>query len=369
LTENYEWQTEAVEKWVKNGRKGVLQAVPGAGKTRAGSVIVQSVIAEKSPETPKIAIICPTLQIMKQWGDELEKLGLEENNDTLFIRTYFWAAKLSEIWHDEFDLVIYDECHSLMSDVRAKAFNIKKKAFFGLSATPLDSPRLLGGVFLRIGWDEANISPFKIKYVMFPLKHDQQYQYKALTNEVKNAYIAHDEGRIKHEQLMITVMKRRNFVYNLKERIELAVQVALEHPKDRIMIFAERLEQVERISQQLLSKGIQNAVYTSNHDTLDLYQDKKVRVLVSSKMVKEGFNDPETSIGVIASTPLTERNQVQTVGRIIRFFPDKVAEIYIFLASGTSDDKLRQNGMPGETIEYYGGAIDPSFDYIMGLWK
>lgn len=368
--DDYEWQKQVVDKWAKNGYKGVLQAVPGAGKTRAGVIIAQSVIAEKGPEMPKIAIICPTLQIMHQWSEALEAIGLEDDNENVFIRTYFWAAKLSEVKHFPFDLVIYDECHSLLSEKRSKALKIEKTKFLGLSATPLESPKFLGGVFLKVDWDEANISPFRVKYVMFPMTANQRMAYERLSTDVKNAFVAFNEERITHEQLMIIVMKRRNLVYNIPERIEYAVQLVKEHPKDRIMVFAERLDQVHRISRQLAEKGIPNAVYTSDTDMLDLYKDKKVRVLVSSKMVKEGFNDPETSIGIIASTPLTERNQVQTVGRIIRFFPDKVAEIYILLASGTTDEKLERNGLPGDTIEVWpGSAIDPSFDYIMEMWR
>jgi superfamily II DNA or RNA helicase len=54
-------------------------------------------------------------------------------------------------------------------------------------------------------------------------------------------------------------------------------------------------------------------------------------------MVREGFNDVDTDCGVIMATTLSESFHIQTIGRIIRFKPGKMATIHILLANNTSD--------------------------------
>jgi superfamily II DNA or RNA helicase len=362
MMEDYEWQKTVPILWEKNGRKGVVKAVPGAGKTRAGVRIAQIVLAENP--LAQILIVAPTTQIMKQWEQAITETDKVANFQ---IKTYFWAAKTAKQPHETYDLVIFDECHSLNSEVRSAALEIRKKAWIGLSATPLGSEQKLGGLLKTVGWDEANISPFEISYIKFPLTLEQQVIYKRLTDEVKNAYIAHEHDQIDESQLMMTVMKRRNYVYKLGERVRITLELVKKHPDDRIIIFAERLEQVNEIAANLYAKGMACAIYTSETDQIEYFKNHDVRILVTSRMVKEGFNDPTTSIGIIASTPLTERNQVQTIGRIIRFFPDKVADIYIILAAGTTDERLIRDGMKGKILNYQEGQFVVSARPIRGI--
>ena len=63
---------------------------------------------------------------------------------------------------------------------------------------------------------------------------------------------------------------------------------------------------------------------------------------ISVGMLKEGFDDPGTNIGIIVSTPLSESFNIHAIGRIIRYKPKKFAEVHIILANRTSDSKVLQ---------------------------
>jgi len=325
--EDYEWQKKVIKLWEKNGRKGIIKAVPGAGKTRAGFKVIDYIWKE-NPDA-KILIVCPTKQIISQWKELFKETSID-------IKTYFWASKQDA----EYDLIIFDECHSLLSPVRQKALNIKCKWVLGLSATPEKSYELIGKIFLEVDWEEANVAPFNVEYIVFNMEKRQIAAHEMLTRSVKNAIRALEEREIRHDQYMQIIMRRRSFVYNLPQRIDKTVELVKENPNDRIIIFSERLDQINKIMAKLFAEGIGCSIYTSEFDTLKSYLDHETRVLVTSKMIKEGFNDPTTTLGIVASTPLSQRNHVQTIGRIIRAFPGKIAKIYILLASGTSDMKL-----------------------------
>ena len=356
MSEDYEWQRNIAEKWAKRGHRGVLRAVPGAGKTKAGVNVIKSILQPGLPL--KIVILAPTKEIIKQWEmaltDKSDGLSIQQLMENDFqIKSYFWGAKH---YDEPADLVVYDECHSLLSEVRRKALDIPKKMYIGLSATPGESVSLLGGLLENIGWDEANIAPFDIEYVTFPLSGSELMKYKYLTNDVKRV-MSDEERDIPQTERMMVIMKRRSFVYELPKRLDIALHLVKANKGQRIIIFAERLEQVENLSRVLATAGYPNAVYTSDRDTLERYKSKEVNILITSRMVKEGFNDPSTTLGILVSTPLSERNQVQTVGRIIRFYPEKTARIYIILAEGTTDMRLAKGGMPGSVSRFEDGLL------------
>ena len=77
----------------------------------------------RSQAQAKVLVSAPTRTIIRQWEEELTAAS---------VATYFWAAKNGGVY----DLVVYDECHSLLSPVRAESAGYKKPdARIGLSAT------------------------------------------------------------------------------------------------------------------------------------------------------------------------------------------------------------------------------------------
>ena len=328
----YKWQEDAVKLWKINGKKGIIKAVPGAGKTQAGIEIIKSVILD-NPNS-KVIILCPNNQIINQWNDYIDKQI--DNSDNIHVITYFEGVK-----HKNADLVVFDECHSILSPVRSKVLNIKSSYIIGLSATPMDSDKKIGSIFINISWGNANVAPFEIIYQKFNMTFEQTNKYSLLGVLVKNAMIAYNEEKINHEQLMTIIMKRRSFVYNLPQRLSLTIDLINQNINERIIVFSERLEQINELHEYLNNTlKVPTSIYTSEKDTISDYINKKTNILLSSKMIKEGFDDPSTTVGIVLSTPLTERNHIQTVGRIVRSYPKKKAKIIVLLAKGTTDETL-----------------------------
>lgn len=336
---DYSWQEKAFDLWNKNNRRGVLRAVPGAGKTRTGCRIIAKIL-EENPSA-HIQIVAPTKAILFQWDAEIKAQNL--NNFDIQLITYLRAVKLNEL--STTDLVVFDECHSLLSPVRGKALNPKQKWVLGLSATPDGAENIIGPVFLDIGWDEANIAPFELTYVTFPMTDEEQGEYQRLTSNIRTTNEMLDDDGIADEALMQVIMRRRDFVYKLSGRIPLAQKLIMKHIGTKMMVFCERLDQVRYLSGWLIKQEINHSICTAEEDTIEDFRQNKTSILISAKMVREGYNDPEVKIGIIVSTSLSARNQIQTIGRITRAMPDKLAKLYWFVARGTSDEDLIVNGV------------------------
>lgn len=328
----YNWQKEAYKLWIQNDMKGIIKAVPGAGKTQAGIEIIKCVLMENP--NAKIIVLCPNNQIIQQWKKYVNEQIKDFNN--IFIITYFEAIK-----HETADFMIFDECHSILSPVRSKVLDIKCVCYLGLSATPMNSDEKIGSVFVDISWGNANVAPFEIIYQKFDMNAEQHSEYYSLTNSVKNAFRSYNKDEISHDKLMAIIMKRRSFVYNLPQRLSYTIDLINQNINERIIVFSERLEQINELYDYLNNTlNIPTSIYTSEKDTISDYINKKTNILLSSKMIKEGFDDPSTTVGIVLSTPLTERNHIQTIGRIVRNYPDKKARIIVLLARGTTDETL-----------------------------
>lgn len=335
----YKWQETAPLEWDKVNRHGIIQGVPGSGKTQAGVEIIKF-ITKENPSS-KTLILCPTRQIIEQWKNYIASNNLDKFN--IIVTTYFKAVDCTQ----EFDLIIYDESHSLMSEKRNKVLKIKTKYKLGLSATPMDSDKFVGPIFIKIPWKEANVSPFDVKLEYFNLSPDESATYRKHTHQVSKALKLYDADQMSREIFMTIIMKRRSFVYTLPRRIQLTIDLLKKYKNQRIIIFSERLSQIEQLKKSIRHNlKVPFSVHTSKEDTISDYINKKTNILITSKMIKEGFDDSSTHIGILVSTPLSHRNHIQTLGRIVRAYPNKNAEIHIILASGTTDENLKQHSPP-----------------------
>lgn len=81
------------------------------------------------------------------------------------------------------------------------------------------------------------------------------------------------------------------------------------------------------------------------------FKDKttKVRIISTARALDEGFDIEGIELGLIASGSATERQQIQRLGRSIRFVEGKIALIINLYLKGTQDEqwaKKRQANTP-----------------------
>ena len=80
---------------------------------------------------------------------------------------------------------------------------------------------------------------------------------------------------------------------------------------------------------------------------LDAFREGRYPVLVTSKVLNEGIDVPEASVGVVVSGSGSTREHVQRLGRILRPVDGKRAVLYELISKGTSEfyvsDRRRQH--------------------------
>ena len=63
---------------------------------------------------------------------------------------------------------------------------------------------------------------------------------------------------------------------------------------------------------------------------------------MTSRVLNEGVDVPEASVGVMLSGTATEREYIQRLGRILRKAKGKKATLYEVITEGTSEERVSQ---------------------------
>lgn len=360
------WQTEALSLWEAGGHRGIIEVVTGGGKT---------VFALSCIETLGVAtaiVVVPTVALLDQWWEEVAaffELRLDDIHvisasgkvrpGTINLVVLNTASKIFPCDVRGPYILVVDECHKAASAKFRKALEGNPVATLGLSATPerpyddgLTEVLLpkLGPIIFRYTYRDALrdkvIVPFDLKNVVFDLEEDRQAEYDRLTKAIGRSInrLGVEDDRT------IALLLRRSRVLNLSNnRIRLALRLVLAHRKDRCLVFHEDIDACDAIHEVLSAAGIRSGVYHSKMrlrqraEVLSAYRRGEISTLVTCRALDEGFNVPETEIGIIAASTATRRQRIQRLGRILRPSKDKSgATIYSLVATEPEINRLRQ---------------------------
>ena len=68
----HDWQDEALDNWIKKGKKGIIEAVTGSGKTFLALAAIHHMYGES--KKLRTIVVVPTIALQIQWKDRIEKL-------------------------------------------------------------------------------------------------------------------------------------------------------------------------------------------------------------------------------------------------------------------------------------------------------
>ncbi|MBI2267128.1 MAG: DEAD/DEAH box helicase [Armatimonadetes bacterium] len=148
----FPWQEEAFQAWLSAGKRGIIKAVTGSGKTLVALAAIRSCLRENG----RAAVVVPTTALLLQWKSQLrEKLGIPDEQIGLGGGGYrcrplrqavtVWVLNsarkhLSHAFGESPGqnpvLLVVDECHRAGSRENAKLFCAPYNQAMGLSATP-----------------------------------------------------------------------------------------------------------------------------------------------------------------------------------------------------------------------------------------
>ena len=380
------YQVDAYDAWVKNSYSGIFAMATGTGKT----ITALNCVLEEYKKTKKyqIIIVVPTIDLVNQWKEELEKFNYSNilqvsskhkwnsefvryvqdinygiNNNIAIITTYksFVNDKFYKLFNkvQEHFTLIADEAHNIGSKEVLKKFKLlKTPRKIALSATPKRNYDPLGTKNIEkifndtepytyvFSLERAIKEKYLTRYLYYPkivkLNDDEFEEYKIITKKL--IPFMSDEGLEEGAQMLL--LKRKQIIHKARNKQSVFLEILNElNDKNKLshaFVFAPEGKYKDN-DENILNSFIKitTANYskirvdsftskdTNRADILKSFENGVLDIIFAMKALDEGVDIPRTEVGIFTSSTGNPRQYIQRRGRVLRKHPDKdIAIIY-----------------------------------------
>jgi superfamily II DNA or RNA helicase len=326
-------QHQALKEAMQFKRSG-LQLATGAGKTKVGLDYITVL-----PDTYKVLVVAPKIDIFKSWIDDAKKFEVEELLDRITFSTYLSLTKHNP---EEYDILILDEAHSLKATA-LPFLNSYRGRILGLTGTP---PKYLTSekgqpIKYVFKTDKAVENEILNDYHIFvhylDLNRNKTMQTKQgwMTSErAQYDWISREIDGAIGNSLMFKTIQRINFLkqFDTKEHYAKNLLEQLDQ-KEKIIIFANTIDQAERLCK--------HSHHSKNKNSpLEAFKTGEITRLSCVEQLSEGVNIPNLKNAIIlhsysGGSPKAQ----QKFGRMLRLPTDQTATVHILCYRNTVDEK------------------------------
>jgi superfamily II DNA or RNA helicase len=391
--ELYRWQLDALVSWLRCGRRGVIEAVTGSGKTD----VAIAAAADALRRGRFVLVIVPSRVLMEQWHGRLRiaipearigRLG-DSGKDVptscdVLVATRHSAAAFKPVPPDGVGgLIIADECHGLGGGILRRAMLPQYEERLGLTATlergdDAVTELLLpyfGGICYRYGFEQAIADGVcarpRVAFVGVPLTVDERAEYAEVEQRLVNARhhlrmvrdmplepfgdflaaVAHlaegdsgADGRAARDYLD-SFAKRRQIVAQSIGKYELLGGLAPAiRDADGALVFTETVRAANHAINRLdplvsidLITG--STARGQRREILDDLRIRRLDAVAAPRVLDEGIDVPDANLGIVMSASRTRRQMIQRMGRILRRKRAGVAARFVIMfAKDTLED-------------------------------
>ncbi len=393
VRELYRWQLDALISWLRCGRRGVIEAVTGSGKTDVAIAAASDALRRGR----FVLVVVPTRVLMEQWHGRLTaalpearigRLGdsgtdVPASCDVLVATRHSAAARRPAPPGGAGGLLIVDECHGLGGRVLRRALLPQYAERLGLTATLERSDEgvtelllpYFGGICHRYGFEQAIADGVcarpRVAFVGVELSVDERVEYAAIEQRLVSARqhlrhvrempvepfgdflaaVAHlaerdsgADGRAAREYLD-AFSKRRQIVAQTIGKYELLGSLAPAiKDADGALVFTETVRAANHAINRLdplvsidLITG--STARRQRREILDHLRVRRLDAVAAPRVLDEGIDVPDANLGVVMSASRTRRQMIQRMGRILRRKRAGVAARFVIMfAKDTLED-------------------------------
>ena len=411
--------------WLACGRRGVVEAVTGSGKTDVA--IAAAIDARRRGLF--VLVVVPSRVLIEQWcarlagampGAVIGRLGdgsvdAPEDCDIL-VSTRHSAASHRPLPPDgRAGLLIADECHGFGGGILRKSLLPQYQERLGLTATLERSDNAVttlllpyfGGLCYRYGFAEAIADGVcaqpRVAFVGVALSIEERAEYVATESQLVNArqhlrrvkdmplepfgaFLAavghladHDsgpDGRAARDYLD-AFSKRRQIVAQSSGKYELLGQFAPAiKAANGALLFTETVRAAHHAINRLdpfvsidLITG--STARRFRREILAGLRSRRLDAVAAPRVLDEGVDVPDANLGIVMSASRTRRQMIQRMGRILRRKDAGVgARFVIMFAKDTIEDPSMRLDRDGfieeiERISQASGVFDADrFDEV-----
>lgn len=146
-------------------------------------------------------------------------------------------------------------------------------------------------------------------------------------------------------KLKIIINERRIFLSRIGAKKGALLDVAREHPDEKIIVFSESIDSIEELREYLVRNGVPAETYHSGKSEYEMTRifsecGRGFNVLLAVRALDEGVDVPEVKIGVVVASGQSVRQLVQRKGRIMRPREGKQAKLYVIYAQDSVEFQL-----------------------------
>lgn len=360
-------QDKALEAWSGQASRGVVCLPTGAGKT------ILAIMAIAKTKRPTLVVV-PTIDLLLQWQTVLQRyfegpIGLLgggwKSMEDITVATYDTASLMVEMMGNRFGFLIFDECHHLP----ANQYQLVAKASIapfrlGLSATVERADgkeellyQIVGDLCYegQIREMVANVlAPYDVVNIEVPLTEGEKARYliarSIYTKFIRSAGVdfSSPDGW-KNFMRKAAVMpggkaamdayrEQKSLAQSGEGKILELWRILQAHPGERIIVFTNDNATAYHIGKQYVLPVLTHLTRPKERKKmLESFRNGSIDVLVTSKVLNEGVDVPEASIGVVISGSGAVREHVQRLGRILRHQEGKRAVLYEVVSKDTGE--------------------------------
>ncbi|WP_224269036.1 DEAD/DEAH box helicase family protein [Haloprofundus salinisoli] len=366
-----EYQRNALEAWLSNSRRGILELPTGSGKT----VVAIAAMVELGVPT---LVVVPTIDLLEQWRRELRTEfripigqfgGGEQVQEAITVSTYDSAYLRADDVGGEFGLVVFDEVHHLGGEgYRDIGRLLAAPARMGLTAT-FERPdgahevveELVGSRVYDVSVDELagdHLADYAIRRVEVKLTDEERERYEAaqgtFVDYLRTANITFRSGSdyqrlVKRSgndprarEALLAKQRARDIMMNADEKVRELGRILDRHREDRVIVFTAHTDLVYRLSERFLLPAITNETGApERREILQRFRDGTYSRVVTANVLDEGVDVPDANVAVVLSGSGSEREFTQRLGRILRPKEDgQTATLYELVSAETAEERV-----------------------------
>jgi len=359
-------QKKALNLWYKSGCKGSIIAGTGFGKSRCAVLAFGKLL--KPGE--KGILLVPTTQLQDQFKLEFAKWGYESLLDQIDIVCYQSAHKLKD---EHYALVVCDEVHLGLSPVYREFFsNNKYDKLLCLTATLPEEDEYrellinLAPIAYRITLDECVnlglVAPYEVYCIPVKLTDEEQANYnKANKSFVHAKYRLGQFDAFNTAQAVLAnkidgdkaaavlfyraIRERKEVVQHAESKIAEAKKLVDKY-KGKTLIFSGTNSFTNDMAEALGGLAYHSGKTKKKREAiLKEFKSNANRILCSTKALNQGFDVPDSEIGIIAGLDSKALPMIQRIGRLLRLSEDKVGKIFILYVKDSQEEKWLTNAV------------------------
>ncbi|CRK50444.1 Helicase C-terminal domain protein [Rhodococcus sp. RD6.2] len=386
------WQQEAFDRWVAAGRRGVVEAVTGTGKTAVGITAA----ADAVDRGRTVLVVVPGVALLEQWYQAIRRAvpnarvgrrgaGVTDSfaGVDILVSTVQSAIGSGAPMPDGPALLVADEVHrygaSSFSRLLSDAFDER----IGLTATferndngiqehllPYFETLIPGCDYPR-GHTDGILAPVRVMLVSVPFTPEEQFEYNELDETVTKERLAltrkygcreepfgefmrdvmilseggADRATWSARRYLKAFSRRRAILAESQGKLDTLREIgSVLATGGRSIVFSETKESAKLAAEALLEQGVVAAPYTSDLSTgdraelLGLFKEGIMTTLAAPRVLDEGVDVPEADVGIILASSRTRRQMIQRMGRIVRPKSDGRHASFLVLYIGESSE-------------------------------